>query len=50
MIYHLAEQAHWRQALRDGTYTRSTRGRSLAEEGFIHASSAEQTVLAPPHG
>ena len=42
MIYHLAEQAHWQQALRDGTYTQSTRGRTLAEEGFIHASSAEQ--------
>src|SRR6476619_6193194 len=42
MIYHLAEQAHWQQALRDGTYAQSTRGRSLAEEGFIHASSAEQ--------
>jgi len=42
MIYHLAEQAHWQRALRDGTYAQSTRGRSLAEEGFIHASSAEQ--------
>jgi len=42
MIYHLAEQADWEQAQRDGTYTRSTRGRSLEEEGFIHASSAEQ--------
>ena len=42
MIYHLAEQAHWQQALRDGSYVRSTRGRSLAEEGFIHASSAQQ--------
>ncbi|HET9633111.1 MAG TPA: DUF952 domain-containing protein [Terrabacter sp.] len=42
MIYHLAEQADWEQAQREGTYTRSTRGRSLEEEGFIHASSAEQ--------
>jgi len=42
MIYHLAEQDHWEQALAEGSYTRSTRGRSLAEEGFIHASSAEQ--------
>ena len=42
MIYHLAEQAHWQQALRDGSYVRSTRGRSLAEEAFIHASSAQQ--------
>ena len=42
MIYHLAEQADWEQAQREGSYTRSTRGRSLAEEGFIHASSAQQ--------
>lgn len=42
MIYHLAEQADWEQALRDGSYIRSTRGRSLEQEGFIHASSAEQ--------
>jgi uncharacterized protein (DUF952 family) len=41
-IYHLAEQGHWEQAVRDGVYTRSTRGRSLAEEGFVHASSAQQ--------
>ena len=45
MIYHLAEQADWQQALEDGSYTRSTRGRSLADEGFIHASSAEQWPL-----
>jgi uncharacterized protein (DUF952 family) len=42
MIYHLAEEAHWEQARRDGRYTRSTRGVSLDKEGFIHASSAEQ--------
>ena len=42
MIYHLAEPADWEQALRDGSYTRSTRWVSLEEEGFIHASSEEQ--------
>jgi glutathione S-transferase len=42
MIYHLAEQAHWDQALRSGSYARSTRGLSLEDVGFIHASSAEQ--------
>ena len=42
MIYHLAEEADWEQARRDGSYTRSTRGVSLEQEGFIHASSAEQ--------
>lgn len=45
MIYHLAEPAHWQQALRDGTYAQSTRGVSLAQEGFIHASSQEQWPL-----
>ena len=42
MIYHLAEQSHWEQARRDGAYTRSTRGRSLDDEGFVHASSKAQ--------
>ena len=41
-IYHLAEQSHWEQALREGTYTRSTRELSLEQEGFIHASTAQQ--------
>ncbi len=42
MIYHLAELPHWEQAQRDGVYTRSTLGRSLEDEGFVHAASAEQ--------
>ncbi|HET8987078.1 MAG TPA: DUF952 domain-containing protein [Humibacillus sp.] len=42
MIYHLAEQSHWEQAQVDGTYRRSTLGRSLDDEGFVHAASAEQ--------
>jgi uncharacterized protein (DUF952 family) len=42
VIYHLAQQSDWEQGQRDGAYTRSTIGRSLDEEGFIHASSAEQ--------
>jgi len=41
-IYHLAEPADWAAALQTGRYERSTRGRSLAEEGFVHASTAEQ--------
>jgi uncharacterized protein (DUF952 family) len=41
-IYHLAEPRHWEQAQASGRYTQSTRGRSLAQEGFIHCSSAEQ--------
>jgi uncharacterized protein (DUF952 family) len=45
VIYHIAEAADWEQAQRDGQYTMSTRGRTLAEEGFIHASTAEQVPL-----
>jgi glutathione S-transferase len=44
-IYHIAETANWEQAQRDGQYTMSTRGRTLAEEGFIHASTAAQVPL-----
>ncbi|GAA2160780.1 uncharacterized protein (DUF952 family) [Humibacillus xanthopallidus] len=42
MIYHLAQQSGWEQAQRDGAYTQSTIGRSLDDEGFVHASSAQQ--------
>ena len=45
VIYHIAEAADWERARRDGQYTISTRGRTLAEEGFIHASTAEQVPL-----
>jgi len=45
VIYHIAEAADWERARRDGQYTMSTRGRTLAEEGFIHASTAEQVPL-----
>jgi len=41
-IYHIALARDWAQAQRDGQYTTSTRGRTLAEEGFIHASTAAQ--------
>ena len=41
-IYHLAEPEHWAQARATGTYTQSTRGRTLEEEGFIHCSSDRQ--------
>lgn len=43
-IYHLALAEDWDAARERGSYTTSTRGRTLAEEGFIHASSAEQVV------
>ncbi len=41
-IFHLATAADWRAARATGTYTISTRGRTLAEEGFIHASRGDQ--------
>lgn len=44
MIYHIAYPTDWQRARRDGAYTVSTRGRTLAEEGFIHASDAHQVA------
>ena len=41
-IFHLAEADHWARALESGEYRRSSLGRSLEEEGFIHLSTAEQ--------
>ena len=41
-IYHLATAADWEDARASGSYTTSTRGRTLAEEGFLHASRADQ--------
>ncbi|MFI6346627.1 GNAT family N-acetyltransferase [Streptomyces sp. NPDC050560] len=41
-LLHLAERAHWEAARTTGTYTRSTRGRTLAEVGFIHCSRPHQ--------
>lgn len=43
-IYHIATRGDWTRAQRDGEYTTSTIGRSLAEEGFIHASQATQVA------
>jgi uncharacterized protein (DUF952 family) len=41
-IFHIATAADWETARRSGTYTTSTLGRTLAEEGFIHASHGDQ--------
>jgi uncharacterized protein (DUF952 family) len=43
-IFHIATAATWAEAQRDGQYTRSTLDRSLADEGFIHASQAAQVA------
>jgi uncharacterized protein (DUF952 family) len=42
LIYHIATASDWVQAQGSGEYTTSTLGRTLAEEGFIHASTAAQ--------
>lgn len=41
-LFHLALGGEWAAAVDSGVYDRSTVGRSLAEEGFIHCSFAEQ--------
>jgi glutathione S-transferase len=44
LIYHIATRTDWEQALADGEYTRSSVDRTLAEEGFIHASQSSQVA------
>ena len=41
-IYHVATKADWDEAMRTGAYSTSTRGRTLEQEGFIHAAREEQ--------
>ena len=41
-IFHIATLADWEAAQVSGAYTTSTRGVTLEEEGFIHASRADQ--------
>ena len=41
-LFHLALSDEWAAARDAGVYDRSTVGRSLAEERFIHCSFAEQ--------
>lgn len=43
-IYHVAARSDWEQALRSGVYTTSTRGRTLEQEGFLHAARADQVA------
>lgn len=42
LVYHVATAADWAEARRSGRYTTSTRDRSLEQEGFVHASRADQ--------
>lgn len=41
-IFHIASAADWEAAQQSDTYTTSTRGRTLGEEGFIHCSRRDQ--------
>ena len=41
-LWHLAERPEWGEAVRTGSYRRSTRGLSLAEVGFVHCSYPDQ--------
>ena len=44
-IFHIATASDWTAAQRSGTYTTSTRGRTLEQEGFIHAAGDDQWQL-----
>jgi glutathione S-transferase len=41
-IFHIATVSDWDAAVAAGRYTTSTYGVTLEEEGFIHASTADQ--------
>ena len=44
-IYHVATLPDWKQAQDTGTYTTSTYGRTLEQEGFIHAAYHDQVPI-----
>lgn len=44
LIYHIADTADWQRAQQGGEYRTSTRGQSLEQQGFIHASTADQVA------
>ena len=41
-IFHIATAADWERACRSGSYTTSTVGRTLEDEGFLHAAQRHQ--------
>jgi uncharacterized protein (DUF952 family) len=43
-IYHIAVERDWACAAQTGEYRVSTRGKTLDEQGFIHASDAHQVA------
>jgi glutathione S-transferase len=44
IIYHITFRSDWEDALRHGEYRISTRGKTLEDEGFIHASTSKQVT------
>jgi uncharacterized protein (DUF952 family) len=44
-IYHIAYKDDWEKALAAGVYAMSTKGRTLDQQGFVHASDAHQVAL-----
>ena len=44
VIYHIAFRADWDAAVTAGEYRISTRGRTLDQQGFIHASTLTQVA------
>ena len=45
MIYHCSLAGDWRAAQAVGEYTVSSRGRTLEQEGFVHASHSGQIAV-----
>ena len=43
-LYHVTPAADWAAAQEAGEYRLSTRGKTLADEGFIHSSHAHQVT------
>jgi uncharacterized protein (DUF952 family) len=43
-IFHIATVADWDDARQSGAYATSTRGRTLGDEGFLHAARHEQVA------
>ena len=41
-LYHIARREDWDRACDEGVYTESTLGKSLGDQGYIHASHASQ--------
>jgi uncharacterized protein (DUF952 family) len=41
-IFHIATASDWSSAQQSGAYATSTRGRTLADEGFLHAARRDQ--------